>query len=160
MNPSIGPASADIGQRLLEVDFSTRLSNGEQAVGRHNLTRLTVSTLGHIAIAPGTFDVSTQFIIEGFDRLDADVLSRGDRGDARPDRLSIDHDRARAAHADPTAVLGACQPEVLPEDPEKWFVIGNLDGVCRTADLEFKSSVFRHCGRPLSRGVLNFVKMR
>ena len=75
----------------------------EKGVGRDQLPRLTVSTLGNTEIDPGVFERGRQRVVHALDGFDLLARHLLDRRDARTGCNTVDKHRARTAKADTAA---------------------------------------------------------
>src|SRR5262249_620413 len=78
---------------------------------------------------------------DAFDRRDLLAGDRGDRRHARASRLTVDVDRAGAAEGSPAAEFRAGQAQLVAEDPQHGSVVGQIDVLLLSVDLEFGHAV-------------------
>src|SRR4051812_26891375 len=104
----------------------------------HDLSRLAVTALRDLLLAPGNLQGMLALGVEPFDGRDARARHRGDRRDARSRRAPVDVHRARSAEPDPAAKLRAGEPELVADDPEQGRVVGAPCGDLAPVELELR----------------------
>src|SRR5437899_2098451 len=119
-----GPATADIGDGLVDVLVGRLGFLLEKGRDRHDHAALAIAALRHIVSHPGLLHLVQRAIAgESLDR--GDLLADGfaDRDAAGAHRDPVDMDGAGAALCNAAPVFGASQPDVLPDCPKKRRVV-------------------------------------
>src|SRR5690348_6107471 len=126
----VRPAAAQVPAHGL-VDVSVRRVRVlvEERHGLHDLASLAVATLRHVIVDPGLLHgvqlVALGQTVDGRDLL---ALDGTHRRDAHAVGHTVDVARASAAEAHATAVLEAVNVQAVTQDPEKLFVLVDVDG--------------------------------
>src|SRR5262245_18663315 len=113
-------AAADVGDPRVDVRVGRSGLLLQERRDRHDQPRLAVAALGPVEIDPGLLHlVQDAAVGQALDRRDLLALRRGDGQHAGPHRLAVEVDRAGAAHRDAAPVLGAREPDLLADRPQK-----------------------------------------
>src|SRR5262245_60399623 len=116
----IRAAAADIGDPRVDVGVARPGLLLQECRDRHDHPGLTVAALGDVVVQPGFLNlVQDAAARQALDRRDLLALDRGDGQHAGPDRLAVQVHRAGAAHCDAASVLGAREPGLLADRPQK-----------------------------------------
>src|SRR5262245_17867071 len=144
----IRAAATDVPRHgAIDVRVGRLRLGGKQRARRHDLTRLAIATLGHVQRKPGGLhSLARRRGADPFNGGDPPPCRRRDRQDAGPRRLSVDVDRARATKGGATAELGAGHSQHIPEYPQQWHVVRDIDIVWLSIHIQRG-----HCHFPPSR---------
>src|SRR5215471_6956345 len=144
----IGPATADVaGHGGVDIDVARLRGAREQRRGRHQLTGLAIAALYYLEIEPS--------LLQGLAlRRRADRLDRGDDafadaidcGDAGPDGLPVDMDRASAAECHAAAELRAGHAEHVAQHPQERRVAVDIDLALSSVYFDFVDHNCFHSG--------------
>src|SRR5258705_6710303 len=120
MDAHVRAAAAEVGaHRAVDVGVGRLLVGLEQRDGRHDLAALAIAALHDVVAHPGVLHrASDPVITDGLDRRE---LAAGDgryRRHAGAALLAVDVHRARPAHRDAAAELGAREAERIAQHPE------------------------------------------
>src|SRR5512133_3756155 len=118
---AVGAAAAEIATHGA-VDICVRRLRLllQQGHGRHDLPRLAVAALGNILCQPSPHDrVPLRNTLDGNDLL---ALHIPHRGYARTLRRSLNMNRAGTTQTFAATELGADQPQLFPQHPQKWRI--------------------------------------
>src|SRR6185369_3933596 len=114
----VGPASADIGHRIVDVLVGRVRVLLQQRSGSHDLSRLAIAALGYVERRPG---VLHRMRAGGRQALDGDdpvgCLHASNRDDAGAHDLAVEVHGAGAALGDAATVLRAREADLLANDP-------------------------------------------
>jgi hypothetical protein len=96
---------------------------GEQRRCLHDLSGLTVTTLGHALSDPRLLDgVEGTALSQSLNRDDPSSLNLTDGCHAATPSLAIHMDRASPAGSNTAAVLGSDEPEIVAQNPKQGIV--------------------------------------
>lgn len=134
----VGGAAAEVaGHGGIYFRVAWLFVSGEEGGGAHDLSGLAVAALGDVVLDPGLLHgVEFTVLGESFDggyfsgRSSGDWELAGSHGDA------VEVYGAGAAKSFAAAEFGADEAEVVAEDPEEWGVVGNVDGLYLSVDIE------------------------
>src|SRR6185295_7609741 len=119
-----GPASADIGDGLVDVLVGRLRLLLQKGCDRHDHAALAIAALRHIIVHPGLLHLVQRAIAgEPLDRGDLLADGLADRDAAGAHRYPIDMDGAGAALCNAASVFGAGQPDVLADCPKQRRVV-------------------------------------
>src|SRR5829696_1754817 len=119
-----GPATADIGDGLVDILVGRLRLLLEKCCDRHDHAALAITALRNVVGDPGLLHLVQGAIAgEAFDR--GDLLARrfADRDAAGAHRDPVDMHGAGAALCNAASVFGAGQPDVLPDCPKKRRIV-------------------------------------
>src|SRR6187549_1319232 len=93
-NADIGPATADVaGHRVVNIGIARMRIARKQCRGGHDLARLAVTALRHLAVDPNLLDPGAHSRRpDPLDRGDGGTADAVNRGDARPCGSAVDMD--------------------------------------------------------------------
>jgi hypothetical protein len=116
----IAAAAADVAGHFFDDLFAARRSVlTEQGRCLHDLTGLTETALRHAQFAPRLLHWMIAVRAQAFDGRDGFSFRLRDGRLARPDRDTVDVDRAGAADAGTAAELRSSEIELVSQEPEK-----------------------------------------
>jgi len=122
--------SAEVARhRLIDVGVGRARLRREQRGGGHELTRLAVAALRNVELTPRALQWMFARRVEPLDGRDLRLTDVRHRDLTRPRRLSVVVNGTGAALADAAAVLGADEPERIPQDPEQRSIRRDVDRV-------------------------------
>src|SRR5215467_11783841 len=126
LTSSLPAAPADVtGHGFVDLRVGGLAVALEERGGRHELSRLTVTTLRYAHLHPGRLQRPPNLV--GLDSLDGHDLRVGHRGDRRgagAHGLAVDVHGARAAEGHAAAELGARHPKLVAQRPQQRGVVG------------------------------------
>src|SRR6185437_3373135 len=119
-----GPASADIGDGLVDVLVGRLRLLLEKGCDRHDHAALAIAALRHVIGHPGLLHLVQRAVAgETFDRDDLLADGFADRDAAGAHRDPIDMDGAGAALCNAASVFGAGQPDALADCPKQRRIV-------------------------------------
>src|SRR5580698_7733189 len=136
-DPEVGPAPADVSRHcIVNLSIAWRGVLGEQSGSRHNLPRLAISALRNLLRDPGLLHGMQTTLPEPLNRHN--LLAGGTRnvGKARAHSLSVEMNCAGAAHANSAAVLGSCELQQVPKNPQQRHLAVSFKSVQLPVDFE------------------------
>jgi hypothetical protein len=127
----VGAATTYVaGHRIVYLPVSRIGTAREQSRGRHNLTRLTVATLDHLEVLPGSLDPPTdRRLSNSLDRRDRRITNAVDLGDAGAYGVSVLMDGARSAQCFTASKLRSGHTQDIAQYPKKGRVAIHIDGM-------------------------------
>jgi hypothetical protein len=115
---------------------------GEQSGGLHDLSGLTVATLGHALSDPTLLDGVKGAVLS--QALNGDDMSSRDLTGSRHAatlRLAVHMNRAGPAGSNTAAVLGSDEPEMVAQNPEQGIIGPGCGDSLRTAVQDYRDHV-------------------
>ena len=104
---------------------------------RHDLTRLTITALGHVERHPGGLQPSSDGMGgHAFDGRDGGLADGGDRRQTGTRRLPVEMDGASAAEPGAAAELAALQIQFVAQHPKQGHIAVDIDGPLQTVHLD------------------------
>ena len=103
--------------------------------GLHDLARLAITTLRDSFLAPGNLQrmpASSGESLDGGDHFPGYARYRLHAGTNRP---PVDMHRACAAQRLTASILGACQGQMISQDPKEWCGGIDIDGMRKAVDV-------------------------
>src|SRR5207302_2416347 len=135
----IGAAPTDVGHRVVDVPVGRFWLLPQEGRRSHDLPRLAVAALWHVDRRPGLLHGVRAGGRQAFDGDDpVRGLHAADGEDAGPRQLAVDVHRAGAALRDAATILGACQADLLTDDPEQRRVRLHLHITDSAIDVELR----------------------
>src|SRR5271165_6926584 len=100
----------------------------EESGRRHDLTRLTITALGHVELHPGGLQrPSDRMGGHSFDGCDGGLANGRDWRQAGARRLAVEMDGAGAAEPDAAAELAALQVKFVAQHPKQGSIPVDID---------------------------------
>src|SRR5882724_6305626 len=151
-----GPATADIGNGLVDILIAGLRLFLEQRRNRHDHAALAITALRHVVGHPGLLHlVQCAIACEAFDR--GDLLAGGfaDRDAAGAHRHPVDMNGAGAALRDAAPIFRARQSDILPDRPKQWRVVFDVHIDCLAVNCEVchRMSLFKF-NSPIEPGAM------
>ena len=112
-------ATQDAGHRVVDVAVGRIGRRRKQCACRHHHTRLAVAALRHALRDPRANDRILRIAGQAFDRGDVPAGRIADRIDASAHRHPVGMYGTGTAFADPAAIFGTLEAEVVAKHPEK-----------------------------------------
>src|SRR5438874_722271 len=132
-----GPATADIGDGLVDVLVGRFRLLLEKGCDRHDHAALAIAALRYVVGDPGLLHLVQRAVAgESLDR--GDLLADGfaDRYAAGAHRDPVDMHSAGAALCNAASVFGAGQPDILPDRPKQRRVVFDIHIDCFAVNCE------------------------
>src|SRR5690348_3511569 len=133
-------AATDVGHRRVDVGVRGMRRFREQRRGRHDLPRLAVAALRHVFLDPGALHGVAAVGRQPFDRGDRLPGDARNRCGARPHRLAVDVDGARAAQRHAASELGPGEAERVTQYPEQRHRRDSVDRLRFSVECELDRS--------------------
>ena len=135
-NAPVAATSTNVGHGLIDVLIGGLGLALQECSGGQNLSRLAVAALGHIKVFPCHLHGVARIGRESLNGGDVFALSGRVGIRARPHRCAIHQDRASTALGHAAPILGAREPQLIPDHPQKGHVRFNVQGVFFAIDEE------------------------
>src|SRR6266849_4279931 len=128
-NPLVSAAPADVGHRLINLSVAGAPVLGQEHRGGHDLPGLAVTALRHVLRDPCALHRVIAVLRQALDGGDLPGTHGGHRCHTRPSRFTVQQRGAGAALGDPTAELGAGEPQRVAKHPEQRHLCRYVHGV-------------------------------